>query len=298
MKEIAIIGPTASGKTALAVDIARECNALILSLDSLAIYKHIDIISAKPTQEEMRGIPHFGIDILEPHEHYSAAHYLDLYRQTRELARQAGKNLVIVGGSSFYLKTIMDGLSPEPEYSAKTLECVAMELRNISQAHTLLCQIDPEGGCLIAPNDRYRIEKALLIYFETGISPTQYWQNNPKITVDHHIKLFEIDLDREVLRERIAQRSQAMLDDGAIDEAAWLECHYTRAPKCMGSIGLKEILDYFDGKIKKEQLASVIAMHTSQFAKRQITFNRHQFEDVVKTDKDFLYHAILAYARA
>lgn len=298
MKEIAIIGPTASGKTALAVDIALQNNALVLSLDSLAIYRHIDILSAKPTTEEMQGIPHYGIDLLEPNEHYSAANYLTLYQKTKEVAKEEGKNLVIVGGSSFYLKSIMDGLSPEPEYSQQSIKNTAHELKNLDKAHALLHEVDPESACLIAPNDRYRLEKALLIYFQTGLTPSRYRLENPKISVENDIRLFEIDIDRELLRSRIQERARLMLASGGIDEAAWLERRYTRAPKCMGSIGIKEILEYFDGKLKREQLAEQIAIHTSQFAKRQITFNRHQFDHVCKEPKEALQLSIQRYLDA
>ena len=298
MKEIAIIGPTASGKSALAVTVAKQFNAHILSLDSLAIYKHIDIISAKPTREEMEGIIHFGIDLIEPDEEFSAASYLSLYASTKMQCRKEGKNLVIVGGSSFYLKTILDGLSGEPEYSPQTIEKVKSLLHELPKAHAILAEIDPETASRIEANDRYRLEKALLIYIQTGISPAIYRKQHQKVSLENDIRLFEIEIDRELLRERIHTRARLMVESGAVDECARLERRYGRSPKSMGSIGIKEILEYFDGTYTKEELIEQISTHTAQFAKRQNTFNRHQFENVCRMPAPELLKAIQGYMGA
>ena len=298
MKEIAIIGPTASGKSALAVAVAKEFNAHILSLDSLAIYKHIDIISAKPSRDEMEGILHFGIDLIEPDEEYSAAQFITLYESTQARCKHDGKNLVIVGGSSFYLKTILDGLSGEPDYTPETLKKVKELLRDLPKAHAMLAEVDPDTASRIEANDRYRLEKALLIYLQTGISPSKYRKENRQTGSDHAIGLFEIEIDRAILRERIHTRTCLMLDAGAIDECAWLERRYGRSPKSMGSIGIKEILAYFDGKYSKAELIEQISTHTAQFAKRQGTFNRHQFEDVCRMPTEELHQAIRGYMGA
>ncbi len=298
MKEIAIIGPTASGKSALAITVAKQFNAHILSLDSLAIYKHIDIISAKPTQAEMEGILHFGIDLIDPDEEFSAADFVQLYESTRLRSLADGKNLVIVGGSSFYLKTILDGLSGEPDYTAATRDRVNELLHDLPAAHSLLERIDSETASKIEVNDRYRMEKALLIYIQTGLAPTAYRRQHRREGSANTIRLFEIDTERAVLRERIKARTQMMLDAGAIDECAWLERRYGRAPKSMGSIGVKEILEYFDGKYSKKETAERIATHTAQFAKRQGTFNRHQFDNVCRLPAGELLEAIKGFMSA
>lgn len=298
MKEIAIIGPTASGKSALAVTVAKEYRAHILSLDSLAIYKRIDIISAKPTKREMDGIQHFGIDLIEPDRNFSAADFVRLYESTKAACKAEGKNLVIVGGSSFYLKTILDGLSGEPDYSDATRHGVTELLRDLPKAHGKLAAADPETAARIKPGDRYRLEKALLILTQTGQAPSEYWQQHQKNSCENAIRLFEIEMERETLRKRISIRTQAMLDAGAIDECARLERRYGRAPKSMGSIGIKEILDYFDGKLTRQELAEQISTHTAQFAKRQSTFNRHQFDGVTRLPAEKLKDSIDAYLGA
>lgn len=295
MKEIAIIGPTASGKSALAVTVAQRFNAHILSLDSLAIYRHIDIISAKPTKEEMGGIMHFGIDLIDPDEAFSAADFMTLYESTRTRCLDDGKNLVIVGGSSFYLKTILDGLSGEPDYSQQTRDRVKTLLQDLAKAHALLLEVDPQTAERIEANDRYRLEKALLLYIQTGLAPSIYRRENKKTGLANAITLFEIETERDILRERIKVRTEAMLNAGAIDECAWLERRYGREPKSMGSIGIKEILDYFDGKLSREGLSEQISTHTAQFAKRQNTFNRHQFDQVIRQGVHELDKTIQAY---
>jgi len=295
MKELAIIGPTASGKSALAVSVAQKFNASILSLDSLAIYRHIDILSAKPSREEQAGIPHFGIDIINPDEEFSAAAFIDLYQKVKKQCESEGKNLIIVGGSSFYLKSILEGLSGEPNYSEATRRKIKNLLLDLKQAYAYLKENDPEAAEQITENDRYRLEKALLINLETGKSRNSYYAENTKFKPAADIKLFEIEIDRDILRERIRERTLQMIQNGGIDEAAWLEQHYGRAPRCMGSIGIKEILDYFDGKIARNELEEAISIHTAQFAKRQTTFNTHQFGKVLKAEPIRLRQAIEAH---
>ncbi|MDQ1339665.1 MAG: tRNA dimethylallyltransferase [Campylobacterota bacterium] len=295
MREIAIIGPTACGKSSLAIEVAKEANSYILSLDSLAIYKHIDIVSAKPTKEEMQEIEHFGISLINPDEEFNASLYLKLYSEVKEKCKKDKKNLIIVGGSSFYLKTIIDGLSDEPDYSKEAQEKTEKLLINIKEAYEFLNNIDPKVCKTIKPNDRYRIEKALLVYFCTGKNITDFREKNKKLTQKNRIKIFEIEIDREVLRGRIKERTKKMIQDGVIDEVAWLEKNYTRKPKSMNSIGIKETLEYFDGKINKKELADLISTHTAQFAKRQNTFNNNQFDEIVKKPKELLKKEIVDY---
>jgi tRNA dimethylallyltransferase len=295
MKELAIIGPTASGKSALAASLAQQFGAVILSLDSLAIYRHIDILSAKPTRQERGTIPHYGIDLIDPDETFSAAAFMALYQTTKKACEKAGKKLIIVGGSSFYLKSILEGLSDEPDFSDTTRQRVKALLLDPPKAHAFLEANDPEAAAQIAPNDRFRLEKALLIHIETGNSRNQYYAKNPKLKPPNNIRLFEISVEREVLKARIRERTRQMLKNGGIDEAAWLEQRYGRAPSCMGSIGIREILEFFDGKIARSDLEEQISIHTAQFAKRQSTFNAHQFEGVTKSDPDGLRKTIEAY---
>ena len=292
MKEIAIIGPTASGKSALAIELATEYNAYILSLDSLAIYKQIDIVSAKPSKEELARVRHFGIDELYPDEHFSVALYLDIYERAKEAASHAGKNLIIVGGTSFYLKVLLEGLSPMPAIDESIKEQVQKLLGDIDEAYKMLQTIDPEFTTRITSKDRYRIQKAFGIIYATGMKPSEYFAKHPPRAVTD-VPIFEIAIDRELLRKRIAARTRAMIAMGLVEEIVFLEKTYGRAINPMKAIGIKETLDYLDGRIKSlEELAEAISTHTAQLAKRQQTFNKTQFKNKISKPIEELRGAI------
>ena len=277
MKQLAIIGSTASGKSDLALDLAQHYNALILSIDSLSIYKEIDIASAKPSKSELSSVEHFGIDRLPPNENASVITFIDEYRRIYEKALFEGKNIIIVGGSSFYLKSMIDGLSKIPDYSQETLQKTKAMLSDLDECHRLLSDIDPLTMDKIAPTDAYRIEKMLLIYLETQIPPSEWFRTHPPKPIITECPVLNLHADRDILRERIALRTQKMLSLGLIDEVAELERVYGRIPNSMKAIGIIETLGYLDGKITKEELITLISTHTAQLAKRQQTFNSHQF---------------------
>lgn len=280
--QIAIIGSTASGKTELAIEYAKKYNFNILSLDSLAIYKEIDIVSAKPTVEERAGVKHYGIDVIYPNESFDVTLFIELYKQAREESIAEGRGLVIVGGTSFYLKSLIDGISPMPTISEKSYQLTQELCQNIKEAHNMLYIIDKEYMQNIETTDYYRIEKMLNLYFETGLTPTEYFLSNPpQPTIIESLPIYEIVLDRDMLRDRIRIRTQKMLDMGLIDEIAFLEKKYTQAPNCMKAIGIREVLDYFNGIYSVDELREKIIINTARLAKRQRTFNSSQFEEKI-----------------
>ncbi len=281
MKQLAIIGPTASGKSDLALKIAEKHNAYILSIDSLSIYKEINIASAKPSHEELLHVKHFGINEITPDESFSVEIFIDIYKNAKKIAEDTGKNLVIVGGSTFYLKSLLQGLSEIPKISEEVKVEVDKMLLHIGDCHALLHNIDSEYMKNIDSNDRYRIEKMLLIYKASGLSPSKWFASHPPKPVIENLDIYNIDVSREILRERIDKRSKKMVQMGIIDEVASLEHKYTREPNSMKSIGILEVLEYLDGYVSKEKMLENISMHTAQLAKRQQTFNRTQFKDVI-----------------
>jgi len=284
MKQIAIIGPTASGKTALSVSVAQKMDAYLLSLDSLSIYKEIDIASAKPTLEERSGVRHYGIDELYPDEPFDVTTYIELYKKAYTQAKSDNKNLIIVGGTSFYLKTLLDGISELPTITPETKQRTKEHLSHLDESYELLYSVDPEYMQSITPTDSYRIEKALDIYIETTLTPTAYFQDHPpKPTIEEPIPIYQIEIPRPKLRERIALRTEQMIRDGLIDEVAYLERRYTRKPHCMKSIGIRETLEYLDGIYNKQTLIDKITTNTARLAKRQVTFNASQFEGRVQS---------------
>lgn len=282
-KQLAIIGSTASGKTSLAIKVAKQLDAYILSLDSLAIYKDIDIVSAKPTLDEREGIKHFGIDVITPKNTFDVTVFIALYHDVYQQCQEDGKNLIIVGGTGFYLKMLLEGVSEVPNISQKTKDEASIHLQDLDSAYEYLYTIDPTYMIQIKPQDAYRIEKALHLYLETLLTPTVYFKRfPPKPTIVNPLPIYQIEWDRTLLRKRIALRTQIMLNDGLIDEICMLEKKYTRTPNCMKSIGIIETLGYLDGKYDKKQLIEKITTHTARLAKRQTTFNNSQFKEVTK----------------
>ncbi len=293
-KEIALLGATASGKSALAIEVAKEVGANILSLDSLAIYHDTDIVSAKPTLEEREGIKHFGIDALHVDEYFSAATFFELYKNAKESSKKEGKHLIIVGGTSFYLKSMIEGLSPKLTPSKETLEEVEQRIKNLKDAYTFIEKSDPIYAKKISYHDSYRIAKWYEIYLESAEVASAYFAKNQKEAILKDIPIYDILIERDLLRERISQRSAIMIEQGAIDEVFRLEKKYTRLPKPMKAIGIVECLSYLDGKIDKKELHNLISIHTAQLAKRQETFNKSQFPNVVKLLKKYLKEKLLS----
>jgi len=293
MKQFALIGPTASGKTALAVMLAKKLDAVILSLDSLSLYKEIDIASAKPTMEEREGILHFGIDILSPDAPFDVTTYMTLYQEAFSHAQKAGKTLIIVGGTGFYLKMLLEGISDLPAISSQSRAKSSQALQNLAESHAMLMALDSDYMRQIKSADRYRIEKALDIYFETGLAPSAYFaQHPPKPVIQGALPLYQVTIERALLRERIAIRTHSMIKSGLIDEVCMLEHSYGRTPNSMKAIGIKETLAYLDGIYNKGTLAEQITTHTAQLAKRQTTFSNSQFDVTFSGSTEGIYRQI------
>jgi len=283
IKQLALIGSTASGKTSLAVKVAQQLDAHILSLDSLSIYKEIDIVSAKPTPKEREGIEHFGIDTIFPDEIFDVTTFIALYHEVYQKCQAEHKNLVIVGGTSFYLKMLLEGVSSLPVISKETQKETKVHLNDLQKTYTWLYALDPVYMSKIKSSDTYRIEKVLHIYLETEQTPTEYFKAfPPKPTITSPLPVYQIEWEREILRQRIAQRTEIMVKAGLIDEICALEKKYTRKPNCMKAIGIKETLSYLDGIYSKKEMIEKITTNTARLAKRQRTFNNSQFENVVK----------------
>ena len=288
MKELAIIGTTASGKTALSLEIANKTNSIILSLDSLCVYKEIDIASAKPTKIERGDIVHFGIDEVFPNEKFDVIEFLNLYKNAKEYAEKNMKNLIIVGGTGFYLKALVDGICDGLK------ENTNLDM-SLNDTYNLLYSLDKEYMQKIEPNDKYRVEKAYSIYKQSGLTPSEYFLKNPKIALSPNLPIFEILWEKDELTNRISLRTKQMIKSGLIDETIYLEKKYTRAPNCMSSIGIVETLEYLDGKISKQELEDKIIQNSLKLAKRQNTFNKGQFTNRVSNIIPSLNSEIIKY---
>ena len=294
MIQLAIIGPTASGKSDLAIQIAKKIDAYILSIDSLSIYKEIDIVSAKPSKAELHEVRHFGIDVLYPNEYFSVDVFIRLYKEVLQKCQDERKNLIIVGGTSFYLKSLIDGLSQIPTITKEISLQAEIKLKDLESCYNFLFGVDEKYMKNISSNDRYRIEKALLIYEASKLTPSEWFRENPPKPIIENLPICNIEVDRDLLRERIKKRTLKMLEAGLIDEVCYLEQKYTRLPHAMNSIGIVEVLEYLDNKVSIKEMLENISIHTAQLAKRQQTFNRTQFGDVINAPLEDLERIILA----
>ncbi len=295
-KQIAIIGQTASGKSALALELAQKHNGIILSIDSLSVYRYIDIASAKPSKEELLSVPHYGIDIVDPNEEFNVTKLFEHYKEAYSYAKSKKIPLIIVGGSSFYLKMMLEGISPLPKISKATKERLNLIMQNRSKAYEMLFDIDKEYAINISSSDSYRIEKGLSIFLECGIKATTYFQNNPpQKCIRDPLPIYAISINRDILKNRISNRTRQMLKSGLIDEVAYLEAKYGRDYPSMKAIGIVEVLDYFDGKLSYEELHPKISTNTARLAKRQNTFNKSQFNNIEYKEYKELYSAVDNY---
>ena len=286
--EFALIGTTASGKSDLALKIAKEFNGVILSLDSLSVYKEINIASAKPTALELESVKHFGINLIFPNEYFSVGEFIKEYERAKSYAQNLQIPLIITGGSGFYLKAMMSGLAPK-------IGDIKCDL-NLEQIYELILKIDPEFGSKFSKNDKFRLEKWYSIYATTGEIPSKFLRENTAEPIISNLQIFEILWDREVLRDRIKIRTEKMLENGLIDEAKYLFDKYGFETKSLNSIGLKECGEFLRGELGKNDLYEQICTHTAQLAKRQRTFNKSQFlENKISQDLANLENSIKEY---
>ena len=285
--QIAIIGTTASGKSDLALSIARKIGAVILSLDSLCIYRQINIASAKPSEEELREIRHFGVNLIYPNEYFSVGEFIKEYAAARAFAGRSGAPLIITGGSGFYLKAMLSGLAPKvPDFKS--------EISN-DEIYALALRIDPEFAAKLSAADSFRLKKWLSIYKFCGEAPSKFLRENTAPPVISDIKIFEIDAPKQWLAQRIEARTKAMFERGLLEEAEFLFARYGTECRALGCIGLKECGQLLCGQISRAQCEQLVSLHTVQLAKRQRTFNRSQFADKISAPPQELEREILKF---
>lgn len=264
--EFAIIGTTASGKSDLAIKVAQRLNAVILSLDSLCLYKEIDIASAKPSANELELIKHFGIDLITPDMEFCVGDFILEYQRAKDYAKNLNIPLIITGGSGFYLKSMLSGLAPK-------IKEIKIDISD-DEIWNLAIKIDKEFCAKFSKNDKFRLHKWYQIYTQTDAIPSKWLKENTGKPTIENLKIFELVWDKMELIERIKIRTKNMLQNGLIDEAKYLFQQYNNSLKPLNSIGLKECKEYLGGKITIDELESLITIHTTQLAKRQRTFNK------------------------
>ena len=274
-KVIVICGPTASGKTKLSIELAKKINGEIVSCDSMQIYKDMNIGTAKPTFEEMQGIKHYLIDFISPDKRYSVAEYkIDAEKAIEEILNK-GKIPIVVGGTGLYIDTIIYEIEyPKNEFEDKYRK--ELEEREKKEGLIKLYeeakQIDEEAIKKISINDKKRILRILEIYHATGKNKTEQEIISREKGPKFDYKVFAINMDREKLYERINKRVDIMIDNGLIDEVKKLLNKYKEFPTAMQGLGYKEVKEYLENKISKEEMINKIKQESRRYAKRQITW--------------------------
>ena len=275
---IAIMGPTASGKTGLALDIAAKVESEVISVDSALVYKGMDIGTAKPTQEEQAGVVHHLIDIIDPAESYSVSQFVNDTNALIGDILSRGKVPILAGGTMMYFNALINGISPLPKSDEKIRDEITQQAQRLgwSKLHDELRGVDPISGERIHPNDPQRITRALEVYRSTGKTLT-HWQQQEGEKCPYNIAQFAIaPADRAVLHERIATRFDLMLEQGFENEVVKL---YERSDlhedlPSIRSVGYRQMWQYLDGQLSYAEMRERGIIATRQLAKRQLTWLR------------------------
>jgi len=275
---IFLMGPTASGKTALAIELTKRLPCDIISVDSALIYKGMDIGTAKPTLEELREAPHRLLDILDPKDAYSAADFRRDALHEIESIIAKGRIPLLVGGTMLYYKALLEGLSPLPAADPDIRAEIETEAKNKGweALHKELAEIDPVSAARIHPNDPQRLSRALEVFRITGRSLTELTQQKGE-PLPYDVHQFAISpVERAVLRERIAERFHLMLSQGFEEEVRKL---YTRGDlhidlPSIRCVGYRQMWEYLDGQLSYDEMVYRGIVATCQLAKRQMTWLR------------------------
>ncbi len=288
-KVIVICGPTASGKTALSIELAKKINGEIISSDSMQIYKYMDIGTAKPSEEEKQGIPHHLIGFVEPNQRYSVADFKKDAETAIDEVLKKGKIPIVVGGTGLYIDSLIYGIEYQDikldEKYRQELEKRAEE-EGLEKLYKEAQEIDPQAMEKISPNDKKRILRVLEIYKATGKNKTEQEKESRKKEVKYDYKVFAINWDRAVLYERINKRVDNMIEQGLIEEVKKLLEKYNQFPTAMQGLGYKEVVEYLQGDTSKEEMIEKIKMETRRYAKRQITWFKKNKQTIWIGSKD------------
>lgn len=277
---IILTGPTAAGKTALSVRLAKAIGGEIISADSMQVYRGMDIGSAKATKEEMGGIRHHLIDVLEPSEEFNVTRFQSMALDAMKEIQEAGHIPIVAGGTGFYIQALLydiDFTENDGDMAFRhELERLAEE-KGPECLHERLKQVDPESAAAIHPNNRKRVIRALEFYEKTGMKISDHNEAEQKKESPYQFVYYVLTMDRARLYERIDARVDRMAAAGLVDEVKALkDAGLTKDMVSMQGLGYKEILDFLDGNMSLEEAVSVIKRDTRHFAKRQLTWFKRE----------------------
>lgn len=278
-----LTGPTASGKTALSLQLAKKYNCEIICMDSMQIYRRMNIGTAKPTIEEMDGIPHHMIDVAEPTENFSVARYQEMAEECIADIHSRGKLALLVGGTGLYLRALRTPMAmgdvAADDSIREELEALAATENGKQQLHDMLAEVDPDTAARLHLNDVRRAVRALEVYRQTGVP----FSKQPQLTLESRFKyrVATLTMDRALLYSRIEKRVDIMVQQGLVAEVEELLNSGVPADcQAMKAIGYKEIVPFLRGESTWEETDYLLKLNTRHYAKRQLTWMRRE-EDVL-----------------
>lgn len=283
-KVVVIVGPTASGKTALSIELAKKINGEIISSDSMQIYKDMDIGTAKVTKEEAEGIKHYLIDCVSPDERYTVSDFKKDAEKAIEEILAKGKTPIVVGGTGLYVNSLIYGIEYQDMNFDEEYRNELMEKAETEEGLKMLWEeankIDPDAMMKISRNDKKRIVRVLEIFKATGKNKTEQEILSRQNGVKYDYKVFGITMEREKLYNRINLRVDKMIQSGLEQEVKDLLEKYKEFPTAMQGLGYKEVVEYFDGIITRDEMIEKIKQESRRYAKRQLTWFRKNKETI------------------
>lgn len=290
---IVLTGPTAAGKTELSIALAKKLNGAIISADSMQVYKYMNIGSAKIRPEEMQGVRHYLVDVLDPREEFHVARFQQMAKEALEEIYRNGQLPIVVGGTGFYIQALLKNI--DFDESSGELPC-RKELEETARReggavlYERLKQVDPESAEAIHPNNVKRVIRALEFYQETGQPISLHNKEQKEKQPPYTYAYFVLNDDRARLYERIDRRVDRMVEQGLVEEVRWLKEHgYDRSLVSMQGLGYKELFPYLDGTCSLEEAVEIIKRDTRHFAKRQITWFKREPDVIWLNQQEFGY---------
>ena len=289
---IILAGPTAVGKTSLSIRLAKETGGEIISADSMQVYRHMDIGSAKITKEEMEGVPHYLVDMLEPEEEFNVVRFSADGRGSAERIWEKGKIPLVVGGTGFYIQALLYDIdfteNDGDESYRRRLEQKTSDEEGASELYEMLTTVDPKAAREIHPRNLKRIIRALEFHHQTGKKISEHNETQRQKSSPYNYAYFVLTDERSRLYERIDQRVDLMMEQGLLDEVRYLKERGVRKDStAMQGLGYKELYAYLEGEYPLDEAVRIIKRDTRHFAKRQLTWFKRE-RDVIWTDKSVI----------
>ena len=289
---IILAGPTAVGKTSLSIRLAKETGGEIISADSMQVYRHMDIGSAKITKEEMEGVPHYLVDVLEPEEEFNVVRFQQMAEEAAERIWEKGKIPLVVGGTGFYIQALLYDIdfteNDGDESYRRQLEQKGSDEEGASELYEMLKTVDPKAAQEIHPRNIKRIIRALEFYHQTGRKISEHNEIQRQKESPYNYAYFVLTDERSRLYERIDQRVDLMMEQGLLDEVRYLKERGVRKDStAMQGLGYKELYAYLEGEYPLDEAVRIIKRDTRHFAKRQLTWFKRE-RDVIWADKSVI----------